>query len=57
MNKRPKEVEKVINYLDSFDSYTPYQEAWETVYYYMCQLEDTIRNMIAEKERTVDDGK
>ena len=57
MNRRPKEVEKAIKYLDAFDSYNPYQEAWETVYYYMCQLEATIQELMAENERLSDDGK
>ena len=57
MIKRPKEIENAINYLNTFDTYNPYQETWETVYYYMCKLEDTIQWLIAENERMCDDGK
>ena len=54
MNKRSKEIEDAISYLDLYEGYSPYQEAWRIVYDYIEQLEQELLNM---KERMMDDGK
>lgn len=58
MNKRPKEIEEAMDMLDiyTFDSSTAI-DAWNTVYEYIKQLEDTVQKMRAAKERIIDDLK
>lgn len=54
---RPTEIEEAINYLDDFDSYDLYIEAWNTVYDYIEQLEETVQDLSNELERSYNDGK
>lgn len=57
MNKRPTEIEEAMEYLDDFDSYNLYMEAWSTIYEYIEQLEETVQDLSADLTRTYDDGK
>lgn len=57
MNKRPNEITEAMEYLDDFDSYDLYMEAWSTIYEYIEQLEETVQDLSAELARTYDDGK
>lgn len=57
MNKQPKEIKEAMEYLDDFDTYTPYMEAWSTIYEYIEQLEETIQDLSAELERTYNNDK
>ena len=57
MNKRQREIEEAMEYLDDFDSYDLYMEAWSIIYEYIEQLEETIQDLSAELKRTYDDGK
>ena len=54
---RPNEIEEAMEYLDDFDSYYLYMEAWSTIYEYIEQLEETVQDLSDELERTIDDGK
>ena len=51
MTKRTKAIEDAINYLDLYEVYSIYQEAWGIVYDYIEQLEQNIQ------ERMTDEGK
>lgn len=57
MMNRPTEIEEALEYLDDFDSYDLYMEAWSTIYEYIEQLEETVQDLSAELARTYDDGK
>ena len=57
MNKRSKEIEDAISYLDLYEGYSPYQEAWRIVYDYIEQLERSKQELLNMKERIMDDGK
>ena len=55
MNKREKEIEGVINFLDNYDNYNPYQEAWGTVYDYILYLEEIQQEAMAIRGEDLDD--
>lgn len=57
MDNRPKSIEDAIKYLDGFDYFSIYQEAWNNVYDYIEQLENTIQELKTENKRFEDDGK
>lgn len=57
MNKREQKIEDAISYLNDFDNYDIYQEAWQTIYNYIEQLERSLQELIVETERMLDDGK
>ena len=54
---RPNEIEEAMEYLDGFDSYDLYMEAWSTIYEYIEQLEETVQDLSAELASAYDDGK
>lgn len=54
---RPNEITEAMKYLDDFDSYDLYMEAWSAIYEYIEQLEETVQDLSADLARTYDDGK
>ena len=57
MMNRPTEIEEALEYLDDFDSYDLYMEAWSTIYEYIEQLEETVQDLSSELASIFDDGK
>ena len=57
MNKRTKEIEDAMNYLNLCKSNPIYREAWGIVYNYINKLEKSEQDLLNELERMSDDGK
>lgn len=57
MNKRPKEIDDAIKYLDIYEDYYLYQEALRMICKYIEKLEKSEQKLLAEQEMMMDDGK
>ena len=57
MNKRPKEIEDAIKYLDIYEDYYLYREALKMICEYIEKLEESEQKLLAEQEMMMDDGK
>lgn len=57
MNKRPKEIDDAIKYLDIYEDYYLYREALRMICEYIEKLEESEQKLLAEQEMMMDDGK
>lgn len=57
MNKKSKEIEDAINYLNLCENRPIYREAWSIVYNYIKKLENSEQELLNVQERMSDDGK
>lgn len=57
VNKRTKEIEDAMTYLNLCKSNPIYREAWSTVYNYINKLEKSKQELLNMQQQILDDGK